>query len=367
MLSVRFHLFICLLLSIPMVFYGQRSDLTLNTVAIDPGHGGKDKGTSMDELSEKDIVLDVAKKLSVNINQLHPDVKVILTRESDVFIPLDKRAEIANKNKADLFISLHVNFYKEPQVYGSESYILGTHRSEDNLKVAQLENSVILLEDDYTTRYEGFDPNSAESYIMFELLQNEFLEQSRSFADQVQQSISINAKRRSRGVKQAGFLVLRETVMPSILVEIGYISNNTERAFLKSETGRSEIALALAKAFSNYKIKYDAKSSVDIPQKQIIAPDTLKQQIQANDIYNVGKWYAVQIAASKKQLNKKQLSPIGQEYFMEIKEDGWFKYYCGFTKNYDEVLKKQHELNKSFKGAFLVVVNDGNKEKFYQF
>ncbi|HPR61530.1 MAG TPA: N-acetylmuramoyl-L-alanine amidase, partial [Prolixibacteraceae bacterium] len=183
---------IFLLITIIVQFFGsinaQESTFELKTVVIDAGHGGKDPGAIIGEVKEKDIVLDVALLTGKLIKDKYPEVNVIYTRSKDVFIPLADRAEIANKNKADLFISLHVNVFKQSSIYGAETFILGNHRSEENLKVAQLENSVILLEEDYSTRYEGFDPNSAESYIMFELIQNEFLEQSRFFADQIQNS-----------------------------------------------------------------------------------------------------------------------------------------------------------------------------------
>ena len=370
MLRKATHFIFILLVFSQITIWGQNTNLTLNTVVIDPGHGGKDPGTSVGSLFEKNIVLDVARRVGKYIKKYNPDVNVIFTRETDRFVPLDQRAEIANKNKADLFISIHVNYYQSSSTYGSETYILGNHRSEDNLKVAQMENSVILLEDDYSTRYEGFDPNSSESYIMFELIQNEFLEQSRYFADLIQNSFTENADRRSRGVKQAGFLVLRETIMPSILVELGYISNVPEKKYLSSDDGQDQLAIAIAKAFGNYKKKFDDRSVINIHETNSINSNERKipnKELLSSDKIKKGQWYAIQIMASKKSLSNKQLHLKNDEFYYHLIENGWHKYYTGFTQNYEEVINLKKSLDITHKGAFLVVFNDGNKEKFKKF
>lgn len=380
MKSIPF-LFILLYCIQPLQIFAQKSDFTLNTVVIDPGHGGKDPGTTMGLLYEKDIVLHVALMAGQFIKDEFPDVKVVYTRDKDVFIPLDERANIANKKKADLFISIHVNYYQKEVAYGAETYILGTHRSEDNLKVAQMENSVILLEDDYTTRYEGFDPNSAESYIMFELIQNEFLEQSRFFAEKIQSSFADKAKRHNRGVKQAGFLVLRKTVMPSILIELGYISNNNEKKYLETSTGREELARAIAAAFSNYKKRIDSRSNVSSADSQLADVTKTKPIDQENtdkdlpktedvDIqYKIknGNWYAVQILANSTELRPDQLPLKDHENIFMLYENGWYKYFSGFTQDYNEAIELQKMFNVKFKGAFLVVFRNGIKEKFQKF
>jgi len=182
-----------LLITGTIVCLGQTDAYSIKKVVIDAGHGGKDPGATVGKSYEKDIVLDVALKTGKLIKKMYPDVKVILTRDGDFFVPLKDRADLANKQKADLFISIHANICSNNSTSGTETYILGRHRSEENLEVAKMENSVILLEDDYTTKYEGFDPNSAESYIMFELIQNEFLEQSRMFAEKVQNHFTSHA------------------------------------------------------------------------------------------------------------------------------------------------------------------------------
>ena len=219
----------------------------LKTVVIDAGHGGKDPGTVVGKIREKDVVLDIALKLGKAIKEKLPDIKVIYTRKSDTFIPLFERSVIANKNNADLFISIHANFCSTPSIKGTETYVLGLHRTEDNLNLAKKENSVILLEKDYSTRYEGFNPNLSESYIMFELVQNANLDQSVEFAGLLQDTFRKHAQRASRDVRQAGFLVLRETIMPSVLIETGYLSNPAEAGYLMSDSGRKTIALALSK------------------------------------------------------------------------------------------------------------------------
>jgi N-acetylmuramoyl-L-alanine amidase len=368
-LILLFALLLCgILLS---KLHAQDQHFTLNTVVIDAGHGGKDPGTVFGTLYEKDIVLEVALQAGKMINEAHPGVNVIYTRTKDVFVPLDQRANIANKAKADLFISIHVNYYQKETAYGAETYILGTHRSEDNLKVAQMENSVILLEDDYTTRYEGFDPNSAESYIMFELIQNEFLEQSRFFADKVQQSFKKVAHRHNRGVKQAGFLVLRKTVMPGILIELGYISNINDRAYMQTPQGQTALAKSIADAFGEYKIRIDSRSNILLSEsaettKDSVQPETSKitpVAVNENSILK-GEWYAVQIMASAKPIDTKKLGIDKAMQVHQIYENEYYKYYTGFTKDYGKAIGYQQRLNNQYKGAFLVVFRNGQKEKF---
>jgi N-acetylmuramoyl-L-alanine amidase len=252
------------LIAVPFAGSGQIKCNSIKKIVIDAGHGGKDPGAAVGKFYEKDIALDVALKTGRLIKKSYPDIEIIYTRDHDIFIPLMDRAEIANKQKADLFISIHVNICAKGTISGSETYILGQHRSQENLEVAKLENSVILLEDDYSTRYEGFDPNSAESYIMFELIQNEFLEQSRLFADRVQNHFISHAKRKDRGVRQAGFLVLRKTAMPSVLIELGFMSSNTELDFMEKESGRIQLSESIVKAFSDYKLRFDERNSSNV-------------------------------------------------------------------------------------------------------
>ncbi len=244
------------------------------TVVIDAGHGGKDPGTVVGKAKEKNVVLDIALKLGKLIRQNQGNIKVVFIRDGDYFVPLMDRANIANKVNADLFISIHANYCDNPEINGTETYVLGLHRTEDNLNVAKKENSVILLEDDYSTRYEGFNPNLSESYIMFELIQDTFLDQSVSFATILQSNFKELAQRHDREVRQAGFLVLRETAMPSVLIETGYLSNKKENAFLLTEGGRSEIAQSIYGSLISYLNKLGAKDNLPAKTDKVIKPGT---------------------------------------------------------------------------------------------
>jgi len=237
-----------------------KSAAGITTVIIDAGHGGKDPGAVVGKAKEKDIVLDIALRLGKLIKQGLPDVKVIYTRNADFFVPLYERAVIANNNNASLFISIHANYCSSPSIKGTETYILGNHREKDNLAVLEKnENSVILLEDDYTTHYEGFDPNSPESNIIFDNIQSNHFDQSLLFAVILKDIFRQHAQRADRDVRQAGFLVLRETAMPSVLIETGYLSNKSESAYLMTENGRETIASSIYRSLKNYKSKFESR------------------------------------------------------------------------------------------------------------
>ncbi len=223
------------------------------TVVIDAGHGGHDLGAVgiVYGVQEKDLNLTVAKQLAAKIRQNYPEVNVVMTRETDVFLPLQKRADIVNKNKADLFISIHTNAAENRKAYGAETFILGTERMEDNLDVAMRENAVMKLEQDQTV-YQGFDPNSIESYIIFELMQNQYMDKSLQFAELVQNQFVGKLQRANRGVRQAAFWVLLKSACPSVLVEMGFVSNAEEEKWLKSEAGKTGIVNSIFHAFENY-------------------------------------------------------------------------------------------------------------------
>jgi len=224
----------------------------LKTVVIDAGHGGKDPGGMGANSREKHIVLSIAQMLANKIRANHPSIKVIMTRSDDTFIPLHKRAAIANRNRADLFISIHANIMPGSRATsGTETFVMGQHVSEHNLRVAKRENAAILLEADYEQNYD-YDPNSDEGHILMSMFQDAFLDQSILFADLVERHFAHTAGRRSRGVKQAGFVVLKETTMPSVLVETGFMSNPKEERYLLSEVGQQELANAIYEAFTAY-------------------------------------------------------------------------------------------------------------------
>ena len=225
----------------------------MHTIVIDPGHGGHDSGCLGGSAKEKNIALTIALKMGKMIEEKFPDINVIYTRKTDVFIPLHERAEIANRNRADLFICIHCNSGGKA-AFGVETYVMGLHKSEDNLNVAKRENSSILLEENYKKQYDGFDPNSPEANIIFSLYQNEFMNQSLSFASRVQSQVDEFAGRYNRGVKQAGFLVLYRTAMPSVLVETGFLTNETEEKYMMTDKGQTTIANCIFRAFKEYKL-----------------------------------------------------------------------------------------------------------------
>ncbi|MDY0286672.1 MAG: N-acetylmuramoyl-L-alanine amidase, partial [Bacteroidales bacterium] len=225
----------------------------VKTVVIDAGHGGKDPGAVSGNIREKDIALRIALKTGAYIEKYLPDVKVCYTRTDDRFVELHKRAKIANEAQADLFISIHCNANKSSKPFGTETYVMGLHKSQANLEVAKKENAAILLEEDYESEYEGYDPNLPENTIIFSLFQNAFLNQSLTMASLVEDQFRERVHRHDRGVKQAGFLVLYRTTMPGILVETGFLTNPSERAFLAGEEGQTFIASAIYRAFKNYK------------------------------------------------------------------------------------------------------------------
>ncbi len=275
------------------------------TLVIDAGHGGNDAGAIGPLTKEKIINLNVALAFGRLVENNCPDVKVIYTRKTDVFIPLHTRADIANRNKADLFISIHTNALPRGRISrGLETYTLGMHRAADNLEVAKRENEVILYEKDYKQRYQGFDPNSSESYIMFEFMQDHNMAQSVELAKYVQKRTCASAGRQNKGVKQAGFLVLRETSMPSCLIELGFISTPDEERFLHSSDGVSRLARGIYQAFVDYKKKYDGE--ITIPLKAEVNNDvnipTVVPQEEVKDSKQV-----------KKEKKKRKKNKIAQE------------------------------------------------------
>ncbi len=320
----------------------KKAHYELKKVVIDPGHGGKDPGAPGDILDEKDLVLDIGLKLGQYIKQQFPEVEVIYTRKTDTFIPLFRRAEIANKNQADLFISLHINANDDHHARGTETYVMGLHKTQSNLEVAKKENAAILYEEDHTRKYEGFDPNSAESYIIFSLMQNAYLKQSLKFASSVQKNFKQVTPMKNRGVKQAGFLVLYKTSMPRVLVEAGFLSNPRQEKYLNSEQGRSHIARAIGKAFGEYKQKLESQSVM-------LAGDSLKENSPKNAIR-----FKVQVAASQNPI------PLDSDYFKghtnveEHQTDEQYKYTIGNFQDYSQAEKMKKKLRDDFPGAFIV-------------
>jgi N-acetylmuramoyl-L-alanine amidase len=364
------YLILCHVIGNKTLTASEKDDKHINIVVIDAGHGGKDYGASVGNAREKDIVLDLALRVGKSIQATYPEVKVIFTRTKDVFIPLHERANIANKNKADLFISIHVNGNDNTRAYGTETFVLGQHRSKDNLEVAKKENSVILLEDDYNTTYEGFDPNSPESYIMFELVQDEYLDQSVMLASEIQTQFRL-AKRLDRSVKQAGFLVLRQTTMPSVLVEVGFISHLNERNYLLSENGKSTLATSIFNAFKDYKRKIEEKSSFSIHTESGGSGNTEAKsnppQSSSSTNLNIGVdqekkaaniFYSVQIAASKNKIDPSPSNFKGEKNVFRIESKDMIRYYSGRFNNHDDAVKEKNRIEKKFPESFIVAFED---------
>lgn len=333
------------------------------TVVIDPGHGGRDPGAIGSSSKEKDIVLSVGKKLGELIKNNHPDVSIVYTRNTDKFVALDKRAEIANKAKADLYISLHCNALdrKRRSPQGVETFVLGLHRSKDNLDVAKAENSVILYEDDYSTKYQGFNPNEPESYIIFEFMTDQYLQQSVYFASLVQNKLVNNSKRVNRNVRQAGFLVLREVAMPSILVELGYISNAADERYMKTESGQKSLANSVYLAFKEYKREYDKKSYVFTNPEQRSATNN---NASATGIASTAaSEYRVQFLTVSRKLpdNSPQLKGLKPVDFYI--DGSTYKYTYGSSGDLTEINKILKTVKGKFKDAFIVEFKDGKRVK----
>jgi N-acetylmuramoyl-L-alanine amidase len=344
----------------------------ITTIVIDPGHGGKDPGTLGKHIYEREVVLNISLKVGNYIKKYMPDVKVIYTRSTDIYIPLDERAEIANKNQADLFISIHANS-SNSWAKGTETFTMGYSKSEGNLEVARKENSVILLEEDYTKKYQGYDPNSAESYIIFSLVQNTFLQQSQNFAGLLENQFVQKAQRASRGVKQAGFLVLWKTTMPSVLIETGFLSDPEEEKFLASEKGQDIIASSIYRAFRNYKNQIENKSiySKDNPvydssYAAVIPADSnlpakisnTTQKINADTVPVKIEFY-IQIASSQKPISSKSNYFKNFDNVKEIISGHTYKYIVGPKNSYNEIIHYSKIVKNYFPDAFVIALNDG--------
>lgn len=337
------------------------------TVVIDAGHGGKDPGavSANKQIYEKDITLKVALMVGESIAASHPEVKVLYTRKTDKFVGLNDRARMANKANADLFISIHVNAAKNRSAKGAETFTLGVEeeRTELSLDVAKRENGVILLEDNHEKTYANFNPNSPESYIIFEYMQSEFVKESIHLAQYVQENFAKDANRQDRGVRQAGFLVLNATSMPSILVELGYISNAEEAKYLASATAQKRLSQCITKAFDQYYA--DLKK---LQNNMLMAEESLSTEqenatgnLQTAVVRDDTPVFKVQFLSSSKKLEKgnpafKGVGPVSYYY-----EKGLYKYTCGESANYNEILHVKNKVNEKFKDAFVVAFVKGER------
>lgn len=371
------------------------------TLVIDPGHGGHDAGALGAISKEKNINLAVALRFGKYVEQNLPEVRVIYTRKTDVFIPLNERANIANRANADLFISVHTNALPAGKVArGFETYTLGMHRAKDNLDVAMRENSVISMEKDYQQRYQGFDPRSSESYIIFEFIQGKNMERSVELARMIQRSVCDGANRPDKGVHQAGFLVLRETSMPGCLIELGFITTPDEERLLNDDSRVDDIARGIYEAFAKYKNKYDksvsvpyrAKDSEDVNLPKIVpdqepAPKTrvvtrgkqskreeampeqpkrevkkleTKKDVKKAEVADAPV-FKLQIFVGSRNLRKGDAHFKGETDYDSFQEGNLVKYTLGASTNYNEIYRLRKEKLEKFPEAFIIAFKNGQK------
>lgn len=361
------------------------------TVVLDAGHGGHDAGAVGSFSKEKNINLRFTLLVGDMIKKNIPDAKVIYTRDKDIFVDLNERARIANRNKADLFVSIHTNSSKNTSANGMETFTLGVARSKENMEVAMLENSVIKHEEDYLTKYEGFDPNSVDSYIMFEFMKDQYTDRSITCADFIQTKMIQTSKRNDRGVRQAGFLVLRATAMPSVLVELGFISNKDEEKYLNNNDNQVKLATAIFNGIKEYKHELDKKSGKSNSEELGVRSEELKAEVTVED--KVEKLSATQMISGVAQQNSSKLDSAFTsteipnsteiEFFIQylvsknnysadnavfkghaptkvINENNLYKYLVGpFDVN--TVFNKRNEITKDFPDAFIVAYKEGKK------
>ena len=374
------------------------------TLVIDPGHGGHDAGALGTISKEKNINLAVALRFGKYVEQNLPEVRVIYTRKTDVFIPLNERANIANRANADLFISVHTNALPAGKIArGFETYTLGMHRAKDNLDVAMRENSVISMEKDYQQRYQGFDPRSSESYIIFEFIQGKNMERSVELARMIQRGVCDGANRPDKGVHQAGFLVLRETSMPGCLIELGFITTPDEERLLNNDSRVDDIARGIYEAFAKYKNKYDksvsvpyrAKDSekvnipkivpdqepatktrvvtrVEQPKREEAKPDQSKREVKEvkkleskrepkkAEVADVPV-FKLQIFVGSRTLRKGDAHFKGETDYDSFQEGNLVKYTLGVSTNYNEIYRLRKEKLDKFPEAFIIAFKNGQK------
>ena len=334
------------------------------TLVIDPGHGGVDPGALGKSAKEKDVNLSVSKLFADMVKEKYPEVKIIFTRTTDVQIPLVQRANIANEANADLFISIHSNASKNRSANGCETFTLGAGSSVEAKAAAMYENEVILSEDNFEEIYKGFDPRSSESYIIFELMRGQDMERSAELAQLVQNGMVNNGKLLNRGVSSAGFLVLHRTVMPKILVELGFISNREEEKFLASKEGQKKLAKGIFDGFSRYYSLYGKPQDSTKKSEKSVADAKAKDSKPKVDDSNKTKSgipvFKIQIFATDKKLkeNDSRLKGVKADFY---KEGNWYKYTYGESSDYDEILRKKKEISKKFGQAFIIAFIDGKK------
>jgi len=327
-------------------------------VVIDAGHGGKDPGALGLINQERHITLAVALKTGEYIENKIKNVKVIYTRKTDTFVEVRERAKIANQNKADIFISIHANWAKSKSVQGAETFIMGHAKDQQNLEVAMKENEVILLEKDHSTSYGDFDPKSPESYIMFTLMQNLYQEQSTNLASKIQTQFAEKINRNDRGVKQEGFWVLFMTTMPSVLTELGFITNPAEEKFMSSEQGQDYLASAIYRACKEYISEIESKS-ISLTDLQSYSSSTIAKSDTQAEVKKEGDiFFMVQIATSSSRTAVKPENFKNVQDISELESNDRYRYAAGRFANYPDAVKYRKKLETLYPDAFVIAVKE---------
>lgn len=351
---VSFVFIIILLTFSPTNVFGNNNNLEKFVVVLDAGHGGHDPGNLGNGFKEKDIALNIVLEIGKELEK-DPNIKVVYTRKKDVFVDLFVRGKIANEANADLFVSIHCNSHNSP-AHGTETFVLGIHRNQTNFDVAKKENSVILLESDYEKNYGGFDPNSPEAVISILLGQEEYLDQSIMLASKIQDNFTNELKRKNRGVKQAGFIVLHQTVMPSVLIETGFLTYKSEGAYLNSNKGQKDMATSIKEAILDYKKELDQNVV-----SNIYIEDSFEKE-DAAVTYDTSVSYKVQIAASSRKLALRPYNFKGLENITKEEEGELYRYFYGETSDYKEIVELQNEAKqKGYTSCFIVAYKNGKK------
>jgi N-acetylmuramoyl-L-alanine amidase len=329
-------------------------------VVLDAGHGGHDPGNVGNGYKESEIALKIVLKVGAELER-NPNIKVIYTRKKNVFVELFERGAIANRADADLFVSVHCDSHTS-NAYGAGTFVLGLHANKRNMEVAKKENEVILLEENYQENYAGYDPNSPESFIGLTLMQEEYLDQSIMLASLIQDNFIKKLKRKDRSVKQAGFIVLHQSYMPSVLVETGFLTNKTEGAYLNSEKGQKEMASTIAKAILAYKKNIEL-ATID-PQIDIDQNETNNEEAVSDEKLYPGITFKVQLAAGSKKLALKSYNFKGLTELSRYSEGKMFKYYYGSTSDYSKILlMKEFAREKGYPSCYVVAFKNGDKIK----
>ncbi|MFA7444452.1 MAG: N-acetylmuramoyl-L-alanine amidase [Flavobacteriaceae bacterium] len=333
-------------------------------VVLDAGHGGEDPGAVKNGVKEKDVVLPVALKVG-KLLEKYKDIEVVYTRKTDVFIPVKERSVIANKAKANIFVSIHCNSNDSSRPYGTETFVMGVSKDKSNMEVAKRENSVIFLEEDYQEKYQKYDPNNPESVIGMVLMQGIYKDQSIHLASNIQKNFTTDLKRHNRGVKQDIFYVLHGCSMPSVLTELGFLSNAEEAKYLKSEKGQNQLAQSIAQAIVNYKNEYYAFSE---PFEIVIEPEQAQPEKQTEKqpekVNHDSPVYKIQIAASGTNLETKPQNFNGLDTITKTKDGSLYRYYYGETNSHETAQKLLKEAkDKGYTTAFIVTFKDGERVK----